>query len=177
MAYSYQYPRPGLTVDTAIVAQPSSATDVPKLLLIKRKHDPFAGQWALPGGFVDEGEDLVTAAGRELLEETSVDPSSIPMFQVGAFGEPGRDPRGWTVTVAYAALVPSTALGVKAADDAAEAEWFDVGQLPPLAFDHKIVVRTCLRALAEKPEVAAVDGVTTALRKAADKLEGPWKQG
>jgi hypothetical protein len=103
--------------------------------------------------------------------------------QVGAFGDPGRDPRGWTITVAYAALVPSTSLGVKAAvsnkrcpvrqcralrasraglqtsaaqDDAKDAQWFDVAALPQLAFDHKLVVRASLRHLAKQPQAASV---------------------
>ena len=75
---------------------------------------------------------------------------------MGAFGDPGRDPRGWCVTVAYAALVPSTSLGVKAADDAADAQWFPVAKLPqPLAFDHKEVVRTAFGRLKEQPQVAS----------------------
>ena len=74
----------------------------------------------------------------------------ICMVQVGAFGDPGRDPRGWTVTVAYGAVVPDTNLGVKAADDAKDARWFDVGGLPKLAFDHKLVVREAFKVLANK---------------------------
>ncbi len=77
--------------------------------------------------------------------------------QVGAFGDPGRDPRGWCVTVAYAALVPSTSMGVKAADDAADARWFPVAGLPqPLAFDHKEVVRAAFGRLKEQPQVASI---------------------
>ena len=110
--------RPAFTVDVALV----TSADPPQLLLIQRKHDPFAGAWALPGGFVDEGEPLAAAAARELQEETSVDPAGVSLVQVGAFGDPGRDPRGWTVTAAYAALVPSSELGVRAADDAADAK-------------------------------------------------------
>jgi ADP-ribose pyrophosphatase YjhB (NUDIX family) len=111
--YTYQYPRPGLTVDTCIIARPSPGEN-PKVLLIQRKFEPFAGSWALPGGFVDEGEPLEAAAARELQEETSVDvATSVSLEQVGAFGDPGRDPRGWTVTVAYCAVVPSIDLGVQ----------------------------------------------------------------
>ncbi|EFJ42806.1 hypothetical protein VOLCADRAFT_97032 [Volvox carteri f. nagariensis] len=131
--------------------------------------------WALPGGFVDEGEGLDAAAGRELQEETSVDPATVTLTQVGAFADPGRDPRGWTVTVAYAALVPTTNLGVKAADDAKDARWFDVTMLPLLAFDHKLVVRTALRHLAKQPAAGAVAGLSATLEAAADKLDGPWK--
>eukprot|EP00201_Polytomella_parva_P020153 CAMPEP_0175042352 /NCGR_PEP_ID=MMETSP0052_2-20121109/2511_1 /TAXON_ID=51329 ORGANISM="Polytomella parva, Strain SAG 63-3" /NCGR_SAMPLE_ID=MMETSP0052_2 /ASSEMBLY_ACC=CAM_ASM_000194 /LENGTH=219 /DNA_ID=CAMNT_0016305145 /DNA_START=132 /DNA_END=791 /DNA_ORIENTATION=- len=170
----YQYPRPALTVDTVIVAGKKDNPAESKILLIKRLNPPFKDSWALPGGFVDENEGLDAAAKRELLEETSVDASSITFTQVGAFGDPGRDPRGWTVTVAYAALVPSTELGVKAADDAREACWFPLHELIPpsspayscsasnsesetssttlhlpLAFDHTIVVAKSLVALAD----------------------------
>ena len=109
--YTYKYPRPALTVDTCIIAAKDDAT--PQVLLIQRKHDPFKGFWALPGGFVDEGENLEAAARRELQEETSVDPAAVQIEQVGAYGEAGRDPRGWTVSVAYCAIVPSSELGVQ----------------------------------------------------------------
>jgi len=175
MSYTYQYPRPAVTVDCVILAHPPNQPA--QLLLIKRKNDPFKDKWALPGGFVDEGETLDAAAARELREETSVDPSSsqVLLSQVGAFGDPGRDPRGWTITVAYAALVPTTELGVKAADDAKDARWYAVGELPPLAFDHKLVVRTALREVAGKPQAAAIAGLKEQLAAAADKLEGPWQ--
>ena len=153
----------------------------------QRKNPPFAGRWALPGGFVDEGEPLEAAAARELQEETSVDPASVLLTQVGAFGDPGRDPRGWCVSVAFAALVPSTRLGVKAADDAAAAQWFPISQLPPLAFDHKLIVRSAFRHLAsqlargegtapqqQQPVPPAV--LRADLEAAADALEGPWQQ-
>ncbi|KXZ56934.1 hypothetical protein GPECTOR_1g842 [Gonium pectorale] len=169
-----RYARPALTVDTVVVAQPDGSEPA-QLLLIKRKLPPFKDCWALPGGFVDEGEGLDTAAARELQEETSVEPSSVSLTQVGAFGDPGRDPRGWTVTVAYAALVPTTDLGVKAADDAKDARWFDVSSLPQLAFDHKLVVRSSLRHLAKQPAAAALANLPEDLLRAADKLEGPWQ--
>eukprot|EP00877_Chromochloris_zofingiensis_P007718 jgi/Chrzof1/319/Cz01g11080.t1 len=153
--YCYKYPRPSLTVDAAIVAKPHSKQDEPKLLLIKRKHPPCQGKWALPGGFVDEYEPLDKAAARELQEETSVDPATVPLIQNGMFGDPGRDPRGWCVTAGYAALVPTTDLGVKAADDAEDAEWFPVTQLPSLAFDHKLIAREALTKLAQLPEAAS----------------------
>ncbi|KAL4422704.1 hypothetical protein ABPG75_008901 [Micractinium tetrahymenae] len=181
--FTYPYPRPSLTVDAVIIAAPQDTA--PQLLLIQnrlpspapalhRKHDPFAGSWALPGGFVDENEPLDRAAARELQEETSVDPSSVLLTQVGAFGDPGRDPRGWCVTVAYGAIVPSTQLGVKAADDAQAAEWFPISSPPRLAFDHKLVVRTAFRHLAAQGGVAAA--LAEQLRAAADALEGPWQE-
>mmetsp|Transcript_18084 Transcript_18084/g.30972 ORF Transcript_18084/g.30972 Transcript_18084/m.30972 type:complete len:206 (+) Transcript_18084:116-733(+) len=174
MSHCYDYPRPAVTVDAVILAAPSGAQPEPKLLLIQRKNEPFQGKWALPGGFVDQGETLDSAAARELQEETSVDPSSVVLTQVGAFGNPGRDPRGWTITVAYAALVPSVdKLNVKAADDAADARWYSLSEIPQLAFDHALVVGTSLRHLAKQPEVVALgDSLLSQLHAAAVKLEG-----
>lgn len=94
----------------------ASGPVAPQVLLVLRKNAPCKGAWALPGGFVDELEPLRRAAERELQEETSVDPSKVLLSQFGTFGDPGRDPRGWTVTVGYASLVPGTDLGVKASD-------------------------------------------------------------
>ncbi|KIY99197.1 7,8-dihydro-8-oxoguanine triphosphatase [Monoraphidium neglectum] len=120
-------------------------------------------------------EALEHAAARELKEETGLDPGSVPLVQVGAFGDPGRDPRGWTVTVCYAALVPPQARsGIQAADDAADAKLFPVGDLPGLAFDHKQVVRAALRRLADLPEVKDDGGMARELLMAAERLEGPW---
>jgi 8-oxo-dGTP diphosphatase len=108
-----------------------------KVLLIKRKNPPFRGHWALPGGFVEPDEPLEAAARRELLEETGVIPRSLE--QLYTFGDPGRDPRGWTISVSYLATldeVEGNALRPRAGSDAAEAGWFDLSALPPLAFDH-----------------------------------------
>ncbi|KAK9814767.1 hypothetical protein WJX72_011187 [[Myrmecia] bisecta] len=169
MSHCYQYPRPSLTVDAVIVAKAA------QLLLIQRKNPPCKGQWALPGGFVDENEPLGKAAARELQEETSVNPKDVLLTQVGAYGDPGRDPRGWCVSVAYAALVDSTKLGVKAADDAVDAKWFDVTDLPsPLAFDHKQIVREAFQHLQQYPQAQQASGLVAALADGAKKLEGPW---
>src|SRR5947208_577516 len=97
--YLYEYERPSLTVDVVIVAREPT----PRVLLIRRKHEPFAHAWALPGGFVDPGETLAAAAARELREETGVEGADLE--QLAAFGDPGRDPRGWTVSVAFLARV------------------------------------------------------------------------
>jgi len=105
-----------------------------KVLLVERGGEPYRGSWALPGGFVHEHEDLPHAAERELHEETGL--TGVYIEQVAAVGTPGRDPRGHTVTVVYVALVPADRHPLHAAGDAAAARWFEVGQLPPLAFDH-----------------------------------------
>ncbi len=119
-----------VTVDIVILRKLQSSHHV---LLIKRKNDPYRGSWALPGGFVDEGEDLQTAAMRELHEETRIVVSSVE--QLRAFGTPGRDPRQHTVSIAFYAFVDQGAVA-KAADDADDADWFDLDRLPDLAFDH-----------------------------------------
>ncbi|MET0945034.1 MAG: NUDIX hydrolase [Flavobacterium sp.] len=112
------------------------------LLLIKRKNEPFKDLWALPGGFVDENEDLEKAAIRELEEETQIKVAVLE--QIGAFGKPYRDPRGHTVSVAYFGFVPENTIAV-AADDAKEAQWFSIHQLPELAFDHSEIIKTALK--------------------------------
>lgn len=128
-----------ITVD-AIVFRGSKEKS--EILFIKRKNDPFKGKWALPGGFVDEGENLPDAAARELLEETGVKPASF--IQLAAFGKPGRDPRGHTISIAYIAFVEENteALG---SDDADEAKWFSVKKLPEMAFDHAEIVNLALQ--------------------------------
>lgn len=123
-----------VTVDAVIFRK---TQDDHELLLIKRKNDPFKGKWALPGGFVDENEDLSVAASRELSEETGLNIKQLE--QLGAFGKPGRDPRQHTVSVAYTGFADVNA-EVTAADDADEAKWFSVKNLPELAFDHADIV-------------------------------------
>jgi 8-oxo-dGTP diphosphatase len=138
--YSYDYPRPALTVDLAITTRELR----PRVLLIRRKKEPFAGSWALPGGFVDENERLFDAAQRELEEETGI--SVADFEQLYTAGDPGRDPRGWTVSVAYLAQVDPDRLKPVAADDAEAVSWFSLDDLPQLAFDHaKILARARAR--------------------------------
>lgn len=127
-----------VTVD-AVVFRKSNAGN--ELLLIKRKKEPFKGKWALPGGFVDEGEDLPVAAKRELQEETGLVLDNLE--QLGAFGKPGRDPRSHTVSIAYSGFAEADAQ-VIGADDADEAQWFAVSALPELAFDHADIIQLAL---------------------------------
>ena len=128
--YCYEYPRPALTVDIVVLTDEVK----PRVLLIRRKADPFAGRWALPGGFVDEEEPLDAAARRELREETGIEAPTLE--QVMAVGDPGRDPRGWTVTVVHRTVVKAKAVKPQAADDAAEVAWHPLDRLPEMAFDH-----------------------------------------
>ena len=143
-SFSYPYPRPSLTVDVALDTREAS----PRVLLIQRKADPFKGKWALPGGFVDENERLVDAARRELNEETGIEQADLE--QLHTFGDPGRDPRGWTVSVAYLALVSPDQLKPVAGDDAAEVGWFTLAELPPLAFDHADILTRVRHRLADR---------------------------
>jgi 8-oxo-dGTP diphosphatase len=113
-----------------------------KVLLVQRDLEPFAGRWALPGGFVHENEDLPAAAGRELLEETGVREAYVE--QVASVGTPGRDPRGHTVTVLYAALLPAERHTLRPAGDARAVSWHAVQHLPKVAFDHQELIARAL---------------------------------
>ncbi len=134
-----------LTVDAVVFGY---ADRTLQLLLIQRKAEPFAGRWALPGGFVRDEESLEAAATRELEEETGARVAYLE--QLYTFGAPARDPRGRTVSVAYFGLVAPAAYNLVAATDAADARWFSAGALPALAFDHKAIVATALCRLRAK---------------------------
>jgi 8-oxo-dGTP diphosphatase len=136
---------PSLTVDVVVVA---SLNDRPHVLLIRRGKPPFAGAWAIPGGFVEPFEPLEEAARRELWEETGLEPARLE--QVYTFGDPGRDPRGWTISVAYLALLSEEAVAHKrplAGSDAGDVGWFDMDDLPQLAFDHADILACAAAAL------------------------------
>jgi 8-oxo-dGTP diphosphatase len=138
-----------LTVD-ALVFRTVRAAEEPgrlrlEVLLIQRQREPFAGRWALPGGFVEPDEALPAAAARELEEETGV--RGLPMVESGVYATPGRDPRGRVVSVAYWALLPG-AVELAAGDDAAGAAWYAIDALPhPLAFDHETILAAALNQL------------------------------
>jgi 8-oxo-dGTP diphosphatase len=142
--YTYDYPRPAVTVDIIVVTRGRK----PKVLLIRRKHDPFAGCWAIPGGFVEMDETLEAAARRELKEETGVTVGGLE--QLYTFGDPGRDPRGRTIAVAYLTRVNEKRVKPKADDDAAEVGWFSLQHPPPLAFDHREILAHARRRLKER---------------------------
>jgi 8-oxo-dGTP diphosphatase len=124
------------------------------VLLVRRAGAPFAGRYAIPGGFVDEGESLDAAARRELDEETGV--RDVYLEQLYSFGEPGRDPRGRVITVAYVALIAVDHAALQAGSDAAEARWFSVESLPPLAFDHGRILAYAIERLRNKLEYTTV---------------------
>jgi 8-oxo-dGTP diphosphatase len=145
MPYSYQYPRPALTVDCVVFGL--DAEDL-KVLLIQRALPPFEGKWALPGGFVRVDETLDDAARRELAEETGL--SRVFLEQLHAFGGVDRDPRERVVSVAYYALVNLGDHKVHAATDARDAAWFGVHDVPTLGFDHADILQVALDRLRGK---------------------------
>jgi 8-oxo-dGTP diphosphatase len=119
-----------------------------QLLLIKRKNDPFKGLWAFPGGFVDDDEELETAALRELHEETGMRLPAIK--QLHTFGKVGRDPRFRTVSVVYYTFVHAHDHQVRGGDDAAEAQWVTVKDIHELAFDHFEILEFALQQLKDR---------------------------
>ena len=124
------------------------------LLLIERGETPFLGDWALPGGFLRPKEDLHACARRELYEETGVETPLLRQF--GVFSAPDRDPRDRVISVAYLALLSSDRLNPQAGSDAADARWFAVTDLPPLAFDHLQIVDAALAALRSLTEATDI---------------------
>jgi 8-oxo-dGTP diphosphatase len=150
--YTYDHPRPALTVDVVAFTLRENRLHV---LLIRRGENPFAGMWALPGGFVRLEESLEEAALRELEEETGLKEAYLE--QLYTYGEPERDPRGRVVTVAYFALIPADApVRLEGGKDVTQARWFPMDELPPLAFDHAQIAAYALRRLRYKLEYTAV---------------------
>ena len=139
MAYTYKYPRPAVTADCVVMTKES----VPQVLLIERGADPYKGCWAFPGGFMNMNETAEQCAVRELEEETGLHVSEL--HQIGAYSKVDRDPRGRTITVAYLIIVDHP-IAVTGQDDAAKAQWFPIDTLPPLAFDHKEIMRDAINA-------------------------------
>lgn len=142
MPYTYDYPRPALTVDAVVFRKVGTDFEV---LLIQRKHYPFAGMWALPGGFVEMEETVETAVVRELEEETMLKMEGLK--QLHTFSELGRDPRGRTISVTFYGITPLENSNVKGGDDAAEAKWYPLTNLPELAFDHIEAVNMAIKLI------------------------------
>lgn len=154
--YKYRYPRPEVTSDCVIFAFDGKRM---KVLLIERAIDPFRGNWALPGGFLKMEDDLLgphdhsamDCAVRELLEETGL--TDIKVRQLKAFSEDDRDPRDWTVTVVYYAMVLMDEIPqVKGDDDAARAMWFNMDDLPDMAFDHRKIINLAIQEIQHRAQ-------------------------
>ena len=141
--YTYDYPRPAVTTDCVIFGYDGKEL---KVLLIERGIEPFKGCWAFPGGFLNMDEDALAGARRELKEETGLENAFIEQFHT--FSEPGRDPRGRVITIAHYALVKIQE--VEGGDDAAQARWFSIDEVPPLAFDHDRILRMAMSRLKER---------------------------
>ncbi len=155
-----EYPRPSLTADVVALLLDESGL---RVLFIRRGNEPFKGSWALPGGFVEPGETVAQAAARELTEETGV--RDVRLEELGCFSTPGRDPRGWVVTVAHLGFLPASRAGeAVGSDDAAEAAWLGLtlasdggyrlehagAAVTALAFDHHAVIALAVRRLRER---------------------------
>jgi 8-oxo-dGTP diphosphatase len=134
VSYSYEYPRPALSVDLVIFRKVKTGREV---LLIQRRNEPYAEKWALPGGFLDMDETLESAAARELKEETGLVVESLK--QLKAYSTVDRDPRGRVISVAFLTVLQPDQIPV-AADDAKDVAWYDLDSLPELAFDHAEIV-------------------------------------
>jgi 8-oxo-dGTP diphosphatase len=132
-----------VTVDAVVFAVSAGKTEV---LLIQRKGEPFKGQWAVPGGFVEMDEELEDAVARELAEETAL--TDVRLEQLRTFGKCGRDPRGRQIAIAFTGTITEGRDRVRAGDDAAEVRWFDIRNLPEnLAFDHDEMIRVGIERL------------------------------
>lgn len=139
LPYCYEYPRPAVTVDIVACAFDGNAL---RVLLVRRRSEPHAGEWALPGGFMNIDEPLHEAALRELGEETGID-SLKELHMLGIYDAPKRDPRGRVLSVAFGALLPWPT-DVKPQDDAEDAVWMSLSQVQELAFDHARILENGL---------------------------------
>ena len=145
MNYTYSHPRPAVTADCVVFGLDD---DDLKVLLIQRDNSPYEGCWALPGGFAQVGEAIEETARRELAEETGLE--RVFLEQLYTFGDPLRDPREHVITVAYFALVNLSAHTVRPATDARNAAWFEIEDVPELAFDHNHILQTACQRLRGK---------------------------
>jgi 8-oxo-dGTP diphosphatase len=146
MPYTYDYEMPAITTDMVVIRKQPLQTEV---LLIKRGNEPYKGWWALPGGFANKNERLIDCAIRELQEETTIVVPKESVRIVGTFDEPGRDPRGWTITSAYTVEVPKDTQA-DAQDDADGYKWVPLSEIITnnnLAFDHYDIICSACRTI------------------------------
>ena len=148
--YHYKYPRPSVTTDNVIFGFDGERL---KVLLIERGDQPYRGCWAFPGGFLEMDESADEGAKRELMEETGLKAPFVKQFHT--FSTPDRDPRGRVLTVAYYALVRMSE--VKGMDDAAQAKWFALDEIPKLAFDHDEILRVAKEEISKEIRLKTKD--------------------
>lgn len=143
--YTYKYPRPALTVDAVVFSHEKNGLEV---LLIQRKHEPWKGMWALPGGFMEMEETSVQAAKRELEEETGL--KNVELNQLHVFDAVDRDPRERVISIAHYGVIDKSKHPAKGGDDASDAKWFGVKNLPKLAADHGVIIEMALQKINHK---------------------------
>lgn len=149
--YTYKYPHPAVTTDCVIFGFDGSSIHI---LLIERGIEPYRGEWALPGGFLNMDETVEEGAKRELHEETNIQDVYLEQFHI--FSTVDRDPRERVLTVAFFALVSKNDYEVIAGDDAARAKWHDWNNLPTLAFDHAEIIRMAREKVQEKLRISPI---------------------
>lgn len=132
--FCYPYPHAAITTDCIVFGYDPNKTL--RVLLVKRRNEPYKDCWAFPGGFMEIDEDLETCARREVMEETGMALGEV--FQFRSYSAVDRDPRERVITVVHFAF--EALVEVKGSDDAAEARWFDIDNLPELAFDHRTII-------------------------------------
>lgn len=140
--YCYKYPHPAVTTDCVVFGYDGHRLNV---LLIERGNEPYQGCWAFPGGFMNIDESAEEGAVRELKEETGLEVNIDQLRQFGTFTAVNRDPRERVITIAYYTIIEKTE--VKGGDDAAQAQWFPLDEIPPLAFDHEEILRKAVDQL------------------------------
>lgn len=135
MSYTYEHPRPAVTVDCLVYRNDPAGK---KILLVKRKHEPYKDCWALPGGFLNKNETLHEAAVRELKEETGL--AMLKLVQFHTFDAVNRDPRHRTISTVFYCDATDQSGEVTPASDASDARWIRLDELPELAFDHDAII-------------------------------------
>ena len=143
LKYCYKYPHPAVTADCVIFSYDDN--DI-KVLLIQRGNEPYKGYWAFPGGFMNIDENAEQCALRELEEETGL--KDVKLDQLYTFTDVNIDPRERVITITYYGIVELT--DIKGNDDAAQAQWFSLDKIPPLAFDHDLIFKKALEIVKEK---------------------------
>ena len=164
MSYSYEFPRPMVTVDVLIFRYRKPDIEI---LLIQRKYPPFKDRWAIPGGFIEMDETLVNAARRELYEETSL--QDIPLLPLAYADQPERDPRGRTISFVFGGILSPPFQKPEARDDAGALDWVNAEQLPDLAFDHRYLIRNCYEIF--KNLLASCFGLMAFLESTFSRIE------